>query len=490
MLDRAETTSFHHARGMLMKRHTLVLTKALLFTATLAACSSEPSTGNDGTGGAGGQTPTAGPTFHKDIEPILQKSCQSCHAPGQIAPFGLISYDDAKAVAGLMAMRTRDRTMPPWGAMETADCKPRYGWRDDARLSEEEIDLFEAWSAAGAPEGDPKDAPPPIDLAPAGLSGVELTVEPSKPYVTSGDQDELRCFVLDPKLTEDRYINGTFVIAGNAKVVHHALVFLDEASESVGKADADGGYDCFGGPKLTKAQLLAAWAPGGVPNEYPPNIGMKVPAGSKLVMQVHYHPAGTTADPDSTKFQMRFTKASPDYEARIALIGNFKAQQPNGDGLLPGPNDMGGVQFLIPAGAKDHTEQMRFTLPAQLPSLKVYGAGTHMHYVGTGMRITVNRQSPQNGEPADECLVETPKWDFNWQRSFDYDAAIDALPTVKGGDVLDFRCVYDNSLDNPFLKRALLEQGVSSPVDVKLGESTLDEMCLGVLNLIFPNVSP
>jgi hypothetical protein len=452
-------------------------------------CSSEPglSGGNGGSGATGSTVsgPSAGPTFHKDIEPILQRSCQTCHAVGKIAPFALSSYDDAKTVAPLLVTRTQDRSMPPWGAFETATCKPRHGWKDDKRLTDAEIKTFEDWNTAGAPEGDPADAPAKPPEGVDGLPGAEITVTPQAPFVASGDKDQFRCFVLDPKLTTKRYLNGSHFIAGNPKVVHHALMFLDEAGEGATKADADGGYDCFGGPNLSKATLIAAWAPGGVPNQYPPNIGLAMPSGAKLVMQIHYHPAGATGAPDTTKFQMRFTATSPEYEAAIALIGNDNKAEASGDGLLPGPNDTGAPAFLIPANVKGHTETMRFTVPVGLPELKIYGVGTHMHYVGTDMSIQLARPAATTTDPASECLLETPQWDFNWQRSYAYDADIAALPTVHAGDQLTFKCTYDNTMGNPFVKRALLEQKLTAPQDVTLGETTLDEMCLGVLNVIY-----
>jgi hypothetical protein len=461
---------------------------ALIFAAIvpLAGCSSEPGTTSAGTGGSTGTAgPSIKPTFHKDIEPILQKSCQSCHAAGKIAPFALSTYADAKAVASLMVTRTQDRSMPPWGAFETDTCKPLHGWQDDKRLSEAELQLISDWNTAGALEGDPKDAPMKPAETTDGLPGVETTVTPQVPFVASGDKDQFRCFVLDPKLDKKRYLNGSHFIAGNPKVVHHALMFLDVDGEGAKKADADGGYDCFGGPELSNATLIAAWAPGGVPNEYPPNIGLPVAAGSKLVMQIHYHPGGATGAPDATKFQMRFTDVDPDYEAAIALIGNFTGPEGVGDGLLPGPNDKSGPEFRIPAGAKGHTETMRFTVPGGLPELKVYGVATHMHYVGTGMSIQVARKTDTKAAPASECLVETPKWDFNCQRQYAYDADIAALPTLHAGDQVTFKCTYDNSTDNPFVKRALLEQKLSAPQDVGLGETTLDEMCLGAINVIY-----
>lgn len=473
-------------------RHILLLVPAVAAIA-FAACSSgggAASTAGTG-GGSGGGAPGATPTFHKDVEPILQKSCQSCHAPGKIAPFSLMTYAEAKPMAGLMKLRTADRSMPPFGAQDTDECQPRVGWKHDLRLTEAEIATIEAWSAAGAPEGDPKDAPPPLNPGADGLPGAEITVKPVKPFVTSGSKDQFRCFVMDPGLTETRYLNGSHFVAGNPKVVHHALMYLDPNGDSAALADADGGYDCFGGPGID-AQLVGAWAPGGVPAEYPPNVGLPIPAGAKLVMQIHYHPAGTTADPDATSFQMRFTAGVPDWIANVVLIGNDDGPSAGGNGLLPGPNDTSGPEFRIPANATGHTETMRFTFPkfyngGPLPELKLYSIGTHMHYVGTDMKIDVERAAPTAADPEKECLVQTPKWNFNWQRLYDYDAAIEALPTVNGGDALNLRCTYDNSKQNPFVAQALLQEKLPDPQDVHLGESTLDEMCLGVFVLLYKN---
>lgn len=467
------------------------LASSFLLCAALSGCDGGPSAsgpGGGGTGGSGGTGPEAGPTFHADIEPILQKSCQSCHSPGSIAPFSLLTYEEAKTVSTLMVEETKSRAMPPWGAFETEECQPKHAWRDDLRLSDEEIALFQAWHDAGNPEGDPADAPPPIDLGGLDLPGKSLEIEPVAPYVSSGDKDQFRCFVMDPGFTEDVFLNGLHFVAGNPKVVHHALLFVDPQGESEALADEDGGYDCFGGSGINGA-LIGAWAPGGVPFELAPNIGTRLPAGSRIVMQIHYHPAGTTHDPDSTRVQMRFTE-SPEYEMVFALIGNDSKLQANGDGLQPGPNDAGGVEFRIPANAAGHTETELFTLPAMInggpmPDLFVYGAGTHMHYVGRDMIIQIEHKNPDSQADGTECLLQTPQWDFSWQRGYLYDAAIEDLPRFLPGDVLKMRCTYDNTLDNPYVKTALKDQSLMSPIDVYLGESTLDEMCLSALPLLY-----
>lgn len=452
-------------------------------TSALSACSGG---GETGAGSSSNVTnpPYSGPTYHKDIVPILQKSCQSCHRPGDIAPFGLMSYEEAKAAAPLMTIETKARTMPPWGAFETGECKPKNPWKEDLRLSDDEIATIEAWHQAGAPEGDPKDAPAPIETFANDLEGKDLELAPSDPFVTSGDLDQFQCFVLDPKLLETKYMNGVFFVPGNPKVVHHILLFSDPGKESLKNAPVGGNYTCFGGSGVPGTKLLAGWAPGGVPMELPANIGTPLEAGSLLVMQIHYHPGGTTADPDATAVQMRFSDAPPEYYLTTALIGNDQTPKPGGDGLLPGPNDGAGPEFRIPAGAKGHTETMVFTLPGMLnggptPKIWIYNVGAHMHLVGVDQKISITHT-----DGAEECLLQEPQWDFSWQRGYAYDAPIESLPVFAPGDKLVNRCTYDNSKDNPALVDALLEQGYTDPVDVGMGESTLEEMCLSALGVL------
>jgi Copper type II ascorbate-dependent monooxygenase, N-terminal domain len=295
---------------------------------------------------------------------------------------------------------------------------------------------------------------------------------------------------LDPQVAQTSYLNGSFVVPGNPVIVHHALVFTDPAgaSRALVTDQATQSYDCFGGPNVSQTALLAAWAPGGLPTDYPSNVGAQLDPGTLLVMQVHYHPHVTTALPpsDQTHFQMRLTSTKPEYFAYTILPGNFSgAVDGAGDGLLPGPDDpASGPAFVIPAGASDHTETMQFTFPATfkkqpLPSsLPIFAIGGHEHYVGSAVQVNVHHANPPAGTPADQCLLAIPRWDFDWQRLYRYDQPIPQLPAVGPGDVMTIRCSYDNSLDNPKLAASLAEQGLAQPQTVKLGETTLDEMCL------------
>jgi Copper type II ascorbate-dependent monooxygenase, N-terminal domain len=452
----------------------------------LAACSSSPNTEPNAeptTPASGG--PVAAVTFHKDVEPILQRSCQGCHVPGGIAPFGLVSYQEAHLVAAGMVEQTTARSMPPWHALNTAECTPPLGWKNDLRLTDAEVATISAWHDAGAPEGDPKDAPPARALT-GGLPGVALELKPQTPFSLAPKDDQFRCFVFDPKLTSDAYVNGVFVVPGNSAVVHHVLVFTDPSGASRAMADGSMSYDCFGGSGIADSELLAAWAPGGVPLEYPPNVAVPVAAGSLLVMQVHYHPhSETEAASDATTVQLRFGAAPPQYRAISKLIGNFRTGLPGGDGLLPGPGDPAtGVSFLIPAGASGHTESMQLSFTsARLGGVApyLYGVGGHMHLVGVDEKISLAKADGTN-----QCLLQIPHWDFDWQRRYDYDAAIEKLPLIAPGDKLQIRCTYDNTMQNPKVVGALKQQNLQAPSDVGLGETTLDEMCLAVLTALYP----
>ncbi|MEP7053223.1 MAG: hypothetical protein ABJB12_22865 [Pseudomonadota bacterium] len=474
-----------------MKRMPM-LGAAVITAAAALSCSSSSSSSSSGAAASAGASSADGGaanltdvTFHRDIEPILQRSCQGCHVAGGIAPFPLVSYENAKPYSDEMVADTAARIMPPWHAEDTAECKVPLGWKNDTRLTEAEIATIRAWHEAGAPEGNPTDAPPPRELA-TGLPGVQLELKPDAPFSVAPGADEFRCFVLDPKLAQDSYINGMFVVPGNSAVVHHVLVFSDPSGASRAKADASGSYDCFGGTDVDDTELLMAWTPGGVPLEYPSNVAATVAAGSLLVMQVHYHPhSATETASDQTRLQFRFKDGAPEYNAITRLIGNFKAQGLAGDGLLPGPNDpKSGVQFLIPANAKAHTETMQYTyrgLKAGGVAPRVYGIGGHMHYVGVDEKITTER-----ADGTSACLMQIPHWDFDWQRRYDYDAPIDGLPMLNTGDKLNIRCTYDNTMDNLKVAASLMEQGLSAPHDVMLGETTLDEMCLANVTVLYP----
>ncbi|MBZ5715310.1 hypothetical protein [Nannocystis pusilla] len=439
--------------------------------------------GTDGTDGTAAPTTTDAPeaapvTWHQHIAPIMVQKCSGCHSDGGIAPFSLASYDSAKPFAPGALDAVERGTMPPFLADETDDCQPRHGWQDDPRLSDDELELLRAWVEQGAPEGDPAAAAPLPEPPEVELTDADVRVQIPTPVSVDGDKDQFLCFSIDPGFEDDTWIDAVQITAGNPQIVHHVLAYVDESGASAEKVNEDGYYPCFGGPGINSANLIAAWAPGMTPFESPPNVASRIAAGSRIVLNVHYHPTGKPELDSTTSLDLRIRDTIPEYVGMLALIGNSEGPQ-----LLPSEHDDNGYpEFRIPAGVEDHVEQMLFKLD-DVPPLRVFAVGTHMHYVGTDMLIGLQRPSPDDGEPANECLLQTPGWDFNWQRTYSYDAPLDDVPRVSAGDELYLRCNYNNSMSNPHVVAALAEQGLAAPKDVVLGEETLDEMCLAVVGI-------
>lgn len=420
------------------------------------------------------------PTWYQDIAPILGPRCTGCHAEGAIGQFGLKDYEEAKALRTVIANSVKNRTMPPFMASETAECKPDLPWRDDNRLSDKQIQMVIDWAKAGGPKGDPNKAakvdPPPNPE----LKKIDATLSIGRTIEVGGKKDLFKCITIDPGFKTDKYINSAQFIAGNPTVLHHAIAYIDETGQSAAKGEM---YDCFGGPQISKPRILNAWAPGAVPMESPKGSGILIPAGSRIILNLHYHPTGAGTESDSeTALALQFVEGIPKLKAEAIFIGNWETPLVLGTGLHPGPNDKLGPEFVIPPNVSGHTEHMQFTVPPTTPELRVWLAATHMHYVGKRARIWVER-----ADKSRSCFLETPRWDFNWQQGYAYQGDFDDYPIVRGGDVLHIECEYDNTLDNPFVAEALSDMGKSAPVEVRLGEETLDEMCLGIVGFVAPN---
>jgi hypothetical protein len=465
-------------------RFTFIAMAASILTAV--ACSSTP------------PAPPGAVTFHKDVEPILQKSCQMCHQPGGIAPFSLTTYSDAKPYAADMVLQTQNRVMPPWGAQSTSECSPRFPWKNDMRLSDQEIATIKAWHDGGDWEGNQSDAPPPITAQPVtSLTGTQQLQPDSSFRLTQTTTDTFRCFVLDPKLITPTYLTAMNIIPGNKTIVHHVLVFSVPFGVQIPPPTDGiaGQYDCFGGVGVSSATLVSAWAPGILPFEYPAGAAQPIAGGTKFVMQVHYHPHATaTTDPDLTTFEYKLDSTTPQWIVAPLLLGNFtKAVDASGTGLLPGPDDpSSGPAFLIPPDSPAHVESMQFTVPTTynnkpLPTgVRLMAVLGHMHLVGQDIKIDLTRAAPTGTDPPNECLLQEPAWNFDWQRAYQYDTSLDTLPTINPNDVIKIRCTYNNTMQNVALASALTEAGKTQTQQVSLGETTMDEMCLGGFSFVYP----
>lgn len=420
-----------------------------MFLFTLAPLATLSCTSGDSeTAGAGGTastttTSTGGsmtdthPNWAEDIAPILIKNCATCHQPGGIAPFGLLTYEDAATVAGSMKLATAARTMPPFNPDNSGDCQT---YSDARWLDETEIATIAAWADAGAPQGDPGKAPPPF-VAPPGLADKSVTVDMGTSFTPDKAlSDEYRCFIVDPGLTKDQYLTGYEVKPGDKRVVHHVIMFsmdtdaADQAAADLDAADPKDGYLCFGGPGVPQSRFVVGWAPGTGASHYPAGTGIKLLAGHKLVMQVHYNLANGSF-PDRTTADLALAD-TVEKEATITRVAAKNIVLPPGQPLAPATG-----QLKIPAAAGD---------------LTVWGVAPHMHTRGKTMEVTLDQGGVKS------CITRVPDWNFHWQGFATYDKPV----TMKGGDLLTIACAYDTTKET---------------VTIYSGESTSDEMCINFL---------
>jgi mono/diheme cytochrome c family protein len=397
---------------------------------------------------AGGDPPEparapAPPTYAGQVAAILQKHCLECHRPGQVGPFPLENYGQARKRAVDIATVVGDRQMPPWKAAPQA--YPRFKY--ERSLSASEIATVVAWAEAGAPEGDPSRVPTPPEFSDEWKLGTpDLVLEmPADFEVPAEGKDIYRCFVIPTSLGKNRYISAIEYRPGNRRVVHHMLGYVDTTGEGRKRdaADEGPGYMCFSGPGIKPQGDLGGWAPGNEPSVLPEGVGRLLPKGSDVVVQVHYHPRGKP-EVDRSRIGIHFSKAP----VKQTMCWSFVSKH----------------DLKIPADDPNVEVETSWTIPVDVEMLSVL---PHMHQIGRNMRIWATL--PDGREIG---LVRVDDWDFNWQNNYDFEEPL----TLPKGSVVKIVAHYDNTAANP-------RNPNSPPKTVQWGEATTDEMCLGILSL-------
>ncbi|MBS1718459.1 MAG: ascorbate-dependent monooxygenase [Armatimonadetes bacterium] len=383
------------------------------------------------------------PTYAGEVGRLLNTKCVECHRPGQVAPFSLIGYDNARKWADQIAEVTGRRIMPPWKAVHG------YGdFQGERLLSQDEIDTLKNWSEAGAPRGDAKSEPkPPKFESEWALGKPDMIVTADKEYHLSAEGDDVyRNFILKPKFDKATWVDGVDVRPGNPKIVHHVILYLDNkgAARKLEQATKDGqlGYTSFGGPGFVPTGGLGGWAPGLAPQRSRPGTGILVQPGSEIVMQVHYHKSGKP-ETDQTKVAIYFPKVQPKEEIKSLWLFNFSIK--------------------IPAGEAHSDQSITHTLKNDMT---VFTVMPHMHLLGRSMKAEATLP---NGKVVP--LIRVDDWDFNWQLSYRYKQPL-FLPK---GTVIKVDAVYDNSIHNP-------RNPSNPPKTVWWGEQTTDEMFILIMS--------
>lgn len=389
-------------------------------------------------------TPDVGVTFNREVVRILQENCQSCHHAGDIAPFPLVTYDDAKSHAALIRIMTMTRKMPPW--KPTGDCGDFEGER---RLSDDEIATIGKWVDGGAPEGDRADLPPPLNFnSEWALGQPDLVLASAEAFTPPPHVDTYRCFTLPTELVANRYVSAIDTHPGDRATVHHVISFIDTTGESqkLDEADPGPGYTCFGGPGFDLPGTLGGWAPGMRGLQLPSDVAFELPALSRVVLQVHYHPHSAQPAPDRTEFGIYFAKQTPKSVMRVVPLIN--------------------QTFTIPPNNANYEVTAKLPIPTPFPT-KIWFIAPHMHLLGRKMNVEMTLP-----DGTSQCLVNINDWEFNWQGAYVYKDPI----AVPAGTKLSVRAFYDNSSNNPVNPN-------SPPKSVSWGEATTDEMCIAFLGM-------
>jgi hypothetical protein len=389
---------------------------------------------------------TLPPTFNKEVVRILQGNCQKCHHDGGIGPFPLVTYADVFSHKNDIVFMTSARKMPPWHVASACNA-----FEGDPSLSADDVATLSKWVAAGGPEGNAADLPAPLTFpATWSLGDPDLTLSMPESFKANFNTgDVYRCFVLPTGLTEDRYARAVEILPGARKMVHHVILFLDTSgtAQKLDDADPGPGYSCFGGPGFSvsaTAPSLGGWAPGNQPRFLPDGLGMSLPKGAAVVMQVHYSAHNGIGASDQSSVGIYFTKAPVQKRVLIAPVINN--------------------QFSIPPGAADY--EVTASIPFLPFDAHLIAVTPHMHLLGRTMHVTATTSDGQSS-----CLADVPDWDFNWQATYTYKSAV-AAPF---GTNLSLSARYDNSSGN-------YRNPNDPPKAVGWGESTTDEMCIGFLN--------
>ncbi len=389
----------------------------------------------------------ANPTFTEHVAPIIFNHCASCHRPGEAAPFSFLNYNDVKKRSRLIARVTEKRYMPPWHA-ESTD----YGFADERRLTDAQVETIQAWVKGGSPEGDPAKLPALPEFTDGWQLGTpDLVVKMTEGYTVPAEgADIYRNFVVPLNIKEDKWVQAVEFRPGARSVVHHSLFFLDVTGEAR-QLDADDPVPGFKrmGLALQRGGTLGGWAVGGTPNKLPEGLAYKLPKGSDLILSTHFHPSGKE-------------------ETEVSTLGIYFADKPPAHGftaiqLPPVFGALAGID--IPAGEADYTKTDSFTLPVDV---RAFAVSAHAHYLGKEIKMTATLPDGKTRE-----LLWIRKWDFAWQEQYNYTDWVD-LPA---GTRIDAKVVWDNSADNVF-------NPFDPPQRVRWGKESTDEMGSVTLQVI------
>ncbi len=376
-------------------------------------------------------------TFNRDIAPIIFSQCVVCHHPGGLGPFSLINYQDVSKRAKIVARVTANRYMPPWLP------EPGHGeFAGERRLSDEQIALIDRWAKEEMPEGAPED----LKVKPEWnddwqLGKPDLVVTMPEPYTLPADgRDLYRNFVIPNVVPADRYVRAVELRPGNASVVHHAFLFVDQSGDAreLASHETEPGFPGMsaGRGATTPFGHLLSWQPGKRASKEPEDMAWVLRKGSDIVLQCHMRPRGKP-EKIQASVALYFTDRPPSRIPYVLLLRSLTMD--------------------IPPGASDYAVESSYTLPVDVDALACL---PHLHYLGKAVQAWAELP---DGTRKD--LISIRNWDFNWQGDYQFKSPV-FLPK---GTVLRMRLTYDNSVQNA-------RNPNNPPIRVQYGKQSTDEM--------------
>jgi polyisoprenoid-binding protein YceI len=459
----------------------------------------------------------SGPSFKKDVAPILSTNCASCHNSGQVGAehWTLDTASDAAKVADGIGAVTKARYMPPWPASDVG-----VPLDHSKTLSQHDIDTIVAWSQSGGQIDVPETTPIP-STPPADTVRVRHDITLAMPDAYAGSTtvpNDYRCFVLDPKITDPTYLTGYEVTPGQRQQIHHAQLFHIDATQAVeglalSGGDGKPGWSCYAGPSLptggagtslepsdlaasTRSRsggfsgqpgLIAGWVPGQDPSVYPEGSGILMQPGDAIVLQVHYHYSETPV-PDQTTVALQTDPGSahlrpidivnPVGPVEIPCMPGDTAMLCDRNAALADDNRLYGVfgslvEPALLALCQQSAEQMAANFAGIASSScdtkvpedgVIVAAMGHMHTLGKNFRLTL-----KPGASDEQVLLDIPTWNFDWQMNYQIQAPVH----VTKGETLRMSCSWDRSLDPNRPSKYIV-----------FAEGTEDEMCFSTYAII------
>ena len=380
--------------------------------------------GTAATATAQARTPAAAPlTFSKHVAPILYKNCVECHRPSMFAPMSLMTFEETRPWARAIKQRVAKREMPPWSA------DPQYGrFKNDARLSQADIDTIVRWVDTGAAKGDDRDLPPAPSFPEGwtiGTPDVVFTMTETYTVPAEGTIPYLY-FRIPTNLTEDKWVQAIEIRPGNRAVVHHVIANAQPGGGNV-RDERTPGRTGLGGTTPNKPGIV-----------YEPGTARLLRAGSDIILQMHYTTMGREAT-DRTSIALIYAKEPP---TRVIAGGNVM-----------------NVRFEIPPGADSHEVRGSRVLAEDT---FLTAMTPHMHVRGKDMIYIAHYPDGRS-----ETLLSVPKYDFSWQHTYELTEA----KRLPAGTRLEVIAHFDNSPKNLF--------NPDPSATVRWGDQTWEEMMIG-----------